>query len=60
MCDMSVAGVDPTEYPTEKRFKEAVYAEAGAGSWLDDAKLTVVYRLANDEEVPDHLEALLQ
>jgi len=56
---MTVAGVDPVGYETLAGFKSAVYAEAGTGSWLADAKLEVVYREAHDEEIPDHLTPLL-
>jgi len=51
--------IDPTEYSTEAAFNSAVYDRHGPGSWLDDARLKALYLDANDEELPDHLEPLL-
>lgn len=54
-----IAGVDPEDHATVSGFKSAVYDAAGTGTWLDDAKLSVVWREAHDEEIPEHLEALI-
>lgn len=51
--------VDPNDYEILSRFKEAVYDEHGAGSWLDDAKLEIVWREAHNKEIPDYLKPLL-
>lgn len=54
-----VAGVDPNDHVTLTGFKHAVYNEAGAGSWLDDMKLEIVWREAHDKTMPDYLDPLL-
>lgn len=59
MTDYDVNGIDPTAYDTLAGFKAAVYDDAGVGSWLADAKLEVVWRLANDRDIPPHLQPLL-
>lgn len=55
-----VAGIDPADYETVAAFKHAVYDEAGAGTWLDDAKLEVVWRDEHDRHIPNYLQPLLQ
>jgi hypothetical protein len=52
--------IDPTEYRTEAAFKQAFYDRNGPGTWLDDAKLKVLYLDAHDEEIPDYLDPLLK
>lgn len=54
-----VAGHDPADFTTLTAFKHAVYDDGGAGTWLDDAKLEIVWREAHDEPIPDHLQPLL-
>lgn len=54
-----VAGIDPTDYSVLSSFKAAVYDTAGVGTWLDDAKLEIVWREAHDEPIPEHLQPLL-
>jgi len=54
-----VAGVDPSGCHSPAAFKGAVYDEGGAGTWLQDMKLEVVWYWANNEEVPEHLQPLV-
>lgn len=51
--------LDPEDYPTSTAFKTAVYDEAGAGTWLDDIKLEIVWRRAHGEELEDYMEPLI-
>jgi hypothetical protein len=56
----TVAGVDPTDFaliPFKYRVYEAI---DGIGSWVDDARLEALWRLANDKEIPVHLQPLLK
>lgn len=54
-----VAGVDPADHSVLSGFKAAVYDETGTGSWVDDAKLEIVWRDTHGKEIPEHLEPLL-
>lgn len=55
---VTVNGVDPAAFSVLASFKAAVYDEAGAGTWLDDMKLELVWRETHDEPIPDHLKPL--
>lgn len=51
--------IDPADYESVSAFKAAVYDEGGAGTWLDDMKLEIVYRDAHDIELEDHHKKLV-
>lgn len=53
--------VDPRNYDQLHAFKAAVYDEyREVDSWIDDAKLDIVWREAHDKEIPDHLQPLVK
>jgi len=55
-----ISGIDAREHSTLSGFKAAVYDEVGAGSWIDDMKLEVLWREAHNEEIPEYLQPLLK
>lgn len=53
-------GMDPKNYRTVESFKAAYYEKNGVGSWIDDMKLEIVYKKANNEELDPILKELLE
>lgn len=51
--------IDPQQYSSVEAFKHAVYDAGGPGTWLDDAKLELIWRLCHNEPIPDSLQPLL-
>lgn len=49
----------PTDFDRLEGFKAAWYGEHGAGSWLDDIKLSLVYYDKREEPLPDHLQEIV-
>jgi len=52
--------IDPNDYSNITRFKNAVYDKHGAGSWMDDIKLTIIYREAHGIELDDYMKPLVE
>lgn len=53
-------GVDPKQFDTLANYKAKVYDEVGvAGTWLDDAKLEILWLESQSDPIPEHLQPLL-
>ena len=52
--------IDPNDYSNITNFKNAFYDKHGAGSWMDDIKLTIIYREAHGIELDDYMKPLVE
>lgn len=51
--------IDPRDFDFVENFKRAFYNEHGTGSWMDDLKLSIIYRKTHNIELDDYMKKLI-
>ena len=52
--------IDPSDFDFSSDFKKAVYDEViGVPTWMQDLKLEIIWRQANDKEVEPYMEEVV-
>ncbi len=52
--------LNPSNYESSSKFKREYYDEHGVGSWMDDLKLEIMWRKANNKELEDYMKEMVE